>query len=524
MRSFFSILGIVSAAWLWSNSIQAAPDRAFDRAIHEWQLPIAISKLNPGAVGLEAERKKGIVAFHRGDYATATRALRAALAIQDSETKTAIQAMLDKAIAAQALFGEKKAQPSKSGRVSVVFANPKDELLAPYFFDAIQKAQPKLAQAIGPIPSVPARFEFIQTPADLAKLTNLPLDAVYKTGTIGITKYHRVMMASPRITLTGYEWLDTAVHEYVHFLVSIRTRNRTPVWLHEGLAKFFETCWRQDKPRQISKTQASLLDEAFKNNKLITLEQMHPSIALLPSQSDAALAYAQVQTMIAFLQRTRGAAAISTVLEQVAEGKDAAQAFGHSYKKGWDRFYADWKKDTAMRVARMQKKRFVPQRFKKEGRELADLRDPGPDVFSRLEAGAARKHARLATLLAQRGHEAQAITQFERALAAAPKIAKDPKLARRLGQLYLDQDQGKKAWQYLDTAAQDEPDDAYLAMLVAKAALARGRKDLALAAANRALAQNPMIPELHCVLGELYTQAPRIAHELKYCGLSEDEQ
>lgn len=495
-------------------------EQRFDRAIAQWQLPTAIAQLSAQATGPRQLRKKGILAFHRGDYETAIDALSAALPGLDPERVKDAQAMLEKAKAAKDLFQGRPLRASKDGNVRVIFSNPKDEVLAPYFFEAIQAATPRLVAAFGPIPSVPARFEFIQTPADLAKITNLPLDAVYTTGTIGITKYHRVMMASPRITLTGYEWLDTAVHEYVHFLVSIRTFNRTPVWLHEGLAKFYESSWRSDKAPLITSTQASLLDTAFREDKLITLAQMHPSIALLPSQSEAALAYAQVQTMIAFLQAARGPSAIASVLSQVATGADAATAFGRSYKKGWDAFYADWKRDTAKRVAKMQKKAFVPQRFVNDEANPFSGDNSTPDVFSRLESGPARKHARLATLLAQRGHEAQAIVHFERALKASPAIAKDPKLARRLGELYLDQDRGALAYKYLKTAALQDPQDAYLATLQAQAALALGRKDLARNAAKRALAQNPMIPQLHCLLSEITEDPGLRAHEEAYCGQS----
>ena len=36
------------------------------------------------------------------------------------------------------------------------------------------------------------------------------------------TKYRRIMMVSPRVMLYGYGWIDTAVHEYVHYVVTLR--------------------------------------------------------------------------------------------------------------------------------------------------------------------------------------------------------------------------------------------------------------------------------------------------------------
>ena len=52
------------------------------------------------------------------------------------------------------------------------------------------------------------------------------------------------MMITPRVMVYGYGWLDTAVHEYVHYLLTIRTKNAAPVWMQEGLAKLMETRWR----------------------------------------------------------------------------------------------------------------------------------------------------------------------------------------------------------------------------------------------------------------------------------------
>ena len=48
------------------------------------------------------------------------------------------------------------------------------------------------------------------------------------------------------------------------------------------------------------------LAQAVLKDKLITFERMHPSIALLPSQEDAALAFAQVSTFVQAFYGTPG--------------------------------------------------------------------------------------------------------------------------------------------------------------------------------------------------------------------------
>ena len=52
------------------------------------------------------------------------------------------------------------------------------------------------------------------------------------------------MLLSPKALLKGYDWLDTAAHEYTHHVLTQKSRNRAPIWLQEGLAKWFEDDWR----------------------------------------------------------------------------------------------------------------------------------------------------------------------------------------------------------------------------------------------------------------------------------------
>jgi hypothetical protein len=33
-------------------------------------------------------------------------------------------------------------------------------------------------------------------------------------------------------------------HEYIHYIVVQLSHNRAPIWLHEGIAKYFESAWR----------------------------------------------------------------------------------------------------------------------------------------------------------------------------------------------------------------------------------------------------------------------------------------
>ena len=60
--------------------------------------------------------------------------------------------------------------------------------------------------------------------------------------------------------------------------------------------------WRQDD-FELEVSKQSLLAGALKTDQWVTFEQMHPSMAFLPSPELAGLAYAQVASMMALPAR-----------------------------------------------------------------------------------------------------------------------------------------------------------------------------------------------------------------------------
>ena len=106
------------------------------------------------------------------------------------------------------------------------------------------------------------------------------------------------MVVSPRATIFGYPWMDTLAHEYTHLVVSRLSHDTVPVWLQEGLTRLEQTRWRHPPELQLSATEQALLAAALRKGRLITFDEMHPSMAKLPSQEAAALAYAEVYTLV----------------------------------------------------------------------------------------------------------------------------------------------------------------------------------------------------------------------------------
>ena len=82
----------------------------------------------------------------------------------------------------------------------------------------------------------------------LARATGLTIRQIETSGTIAVCKYHRLMIISPLAAANGYSWADTLAHEFIHLVISKKSRNKVPIWLH-GLAKYYESSWRT-KPGQ----------------------------------------------------------------------------------------------------------------------------------------------------------------------------------------------------------------------------------------------------------------------------------
>lgn len=496
--------------------------RTVDAAITAWDLDEARAALDRAPPGALKDLRTAIIAVYEGDYAIAEQTLAAALASgaleKGSREEEQARLFLGLARGSQRALGPAIEVRSRDGNVIAVFADAKDAVIAPYLFDAMAEARMRIDHALGLSPTHPVRFEFLDDPAKLAMVTPLSLDNIRTTNTVGITKYRRIMMVTPRMMVYGYGWIDTAVHEYVHYVLTMRTANKAPVWLQEGLAKLLETRWRLPTTPPLEPSIAFLLHRAITRDELVTLDEMYPSVAMLPSQEKAALAYAEVQTMLQLLFERGGREALGDLLDRVAAGEDARDALAAAWGADFDTFFAQWKRTTRARTAGRRKGPLRGMEFRDPDAPQEDV-DASlfGDVFSHLGGGKARQHARLGVLLTLRGHFEAAAMQYEKARKADRAVRNDPKLARRLGELYVRLEKYDRAVPLLEIAARDDPEHANVAAAEGRARLRSGDREGARAALSRAVRNNPFIPTLHCDLAALAEDAARRRHEQAQC-------
>jgi tetratricopeptide (TPR) repeat protein len=371
----------------------------------------------------------------------------------------------------------------------------KDEVLVPYLVDALERQRAALERALGYAPPGKLVVEIVNDVKELARLTTLTEAEIRTTGTVAVCKFNKVILLSPKALLRGYDWLDTAAHEYTHLVLTRKSRNEAPIWLQEGLAKWFEAAWRGgDEP--VSPVSAALVKDAVQKNALVTFDEMHPSLAKLPSQERAALAYAEVVLAVERMVQQAGPAVLAKVLDLNAQGKDAREAVASALGVPFERFLEDWKRHMTSRP--------LPKGGDHELRRLRFRDDPKHagewSEWAEIADERARGFARLGEILRSRGRWTAARVEYGKAYERVG--ARVSILSDQYALAALQSGADEVAERVLGEAIAWNPDSAalhvHLARILAKRQdWARAREHLLLA--NR---QDPFDPEIHAGLAK----------------------
>jgi tetratricopeptide (TPR) repeat protein len=483
------------------------------RAVQEWryeearQLTAELKKAAPDAP--ETRFLSAQMAFLDGKYPEA-------LALLEDLDDPTVRAVVDdlKPLVKATFETVKSHERHESAHFVIFVPSGKDEVLVDLALEALEAAHREIGADLGYKPPEKVRVEILARTTDLARVSTLTEKEIETSGTIALCKYGKLMVVSPRATLFGYPWLDTLVHEYTHYVVSRATGDRVPIWLHEGIAKFEESRWRAPAPAPLGRAHEGFLARALKKGRLITFEEMHPSMAKLPSQEAAATAFAEVHSLIAWLHGKVGYAGIRQILSRTKDGKSERRAVSEVVGTTWQDVEAAWKKHLrGLKLADdARPKRAARIKFKKgaEGDENLGLEEVKEDR--------ARKHARLGGLLRARGRHGAAALEYEKALAITGPD--DVFVAGKLARTYLEIGDAKKAIAVAEPLAARDEEDAYPRATLGAAWLKLGDAAKAEAHLLAAVRISPFDPAVRCGLAEVYTQAnraPQAEREQRAC-------
>ncbi|MEZ4399475.1 MAG: peptidase MA family metallohydrolase [Kofleriaceae bacterium] len=454
------------------------------------------------------------VAFLDGDY---PRAVERLTGLGDAELGGEVGAARRLATRTRDLTAGFVHRDSPAGHFQISYAPGRDEVLVDLAGDALDRAWAQLGDDLGWRPTTKVRVEILGAPADLAQVSPLTEAEIETTGTIALSKYEKLMLVSPRATLTGYPWLDALVHEYVHYVVAHVSHDTVPVWLHEGLARFQQVRWRSAPSATLTAIEQQLLAAALKNRRLIDFDAMHPSMAKLPSAEAAALAYAEVFTLVAWLHGKVGYAGLREALALQQNGKSARRALAEVVGTSWAKLDKEYKAYlrtldlSAGRAAGVRNAKHARIRWSRGGAASDNL---GVDEIASAKA---RKFARLGGMLRARGLPAAAAIEYGKALAANGTT--DPTIAGKLARVWIELGEYAKAAALAEPLAAVDDTDAVPAVTLG---LARaGLRDAAgaVAAFEQAVRVSPFDPAVRCGLADGYAQLgdPRAARERAAC-------
>lgn len=489
---------IVSIVTLTSGAAWAQTFRDVDVLLDAWQMDDAKKALegfatvhagSPELLYLQARTD-----FLEGRYDRAVQQLDQALTQQQRPDWAELR---DLAAATRDVTAKHERHLSPKGYFAVYVEPGKDRVLLPWAFEALDKAYDAFAEELGYRPPTPIRVEIYPKTSVLATVSILTDAEIRTSGTIALCKYNRLMITSPKALVRGYSWVDTVVHEYVHYVINQRTGNRVPIWMHEGLAKFLERRWRGPDAHRLPPNSEHLLQEHVAANTLITFAQMHPSMAKLPSQEDAAVAFAEVYTAMEYLHDHAGAQAFRRLLDEISNGEEATTAFAKVLGTTFSQFEREW------RVA-LRKRPKIDYPEESTFEEKLVFKDEGSvaDDINKIEQPQARDHLNLGQMFQARGRAKAAVVEYQKAERLMGD--KHPLLQTRLAQSLLESGQAKEALEALVPIRDTFPTYVSTWIQLGRAAYELGQYDQAADDLNEAARINPFDPEVHRRLALVY--------------------
>lgn len=308
-----------------------------------------------------------------------------------------------------------------------------DEPLVPYLVEVADQAREAVRVDLGVELPRPLRIDVVRDLFSLSAVSGLPLEAAETTGTVAVARWGRVTLLSPRAARHGYPWEDTLAHELVHLGLSRATRDFAPLWLQEGVAKRQEQRWRPPRPFDDSGEHDEVAGRALATGRSVGVDNLGPSIAMLPSANAASIAFSEVTSFINYWIAENGRGAFQLLLADLKglEQRDPDPALRSVTGVGLSEWIARWQawlrtqappeaasdevptSDVARWRAWMRARPFRGAAKKALSPDATPAAAPAPDMRS----------VRLGDLLLGGQHYEAAAHVYGQALAGAPTVS-----------------------------------------------------------------------------------------------------
>lgn len=476
--------------------------------LREWDLKEAFEKANKflknSPDSAPALYLMGLVHFYRTEYKEAIDYLQRASDLNPRDRR--IQEFLDfasKTYKITKLFSE-----YQSEHFILRLSKEKDEVLVGYALSALEKAYQEVGGDLGFFPKGKLVVEVYPTSEDFNIASSLSKRDMEVSGAIGICKFARIMILSPRNLVRGYRWMDTLTHEYAHFLINRISKARCPLWLHEGIAKYEETRWRRREVEVLTPSYQTLLARALKEDGLISFERMSPSLVKLDTREEVQLSFAEVATAVEFIVRNYGQKRLFLILQELGRKRDLSQVFSSQLGVSFAQFQEDWRrylKDKGLEILPgIGAERL---RLKGSGEEYQE-----EELLQEIEAIKTRNHVRLGDMFRRRGMFKAAIIEYRKASELSPNNAI---ILNKLGKAYLLIRDPAKAIQSYRAVINAHPNYVTTYTNLGDLYLSLGNPEEAIENYQESIQINPFNPWVHKNLGYLYYHQGQILEAKK---------
>ena len=386
-----------------------------------------------------------------------------------------------------------------------IYIDPqRDAALMPYVADVLERSYQRLGGYFQFFPAEKIRVEIFPTTSTFYPASSLSARDIEVSGAIGICKFNKIMLLSPRNLARGYRWTDSLSHEYVHYILVHLSHNRAPIWLHEGMARYFEDVWRADsgaQPGWLNRRTESLLAHALANNSFVGFKNMEPSLVKLETTYQVQLGYAEAASAIDFIVQRLGFEGLPLLLQelqQAPEGAGAAEAIARLMGLGFDAFETQWRQFLMARDLKAHDGVRMPRfDLKQDGKTTA------ADLRREISSGTARMHSRLGDRLRRRGRLPAAAMEYRRALEQEPQ---SPFLLNKLATALMAQGRRQQALRHLLRASELETDYVATYTNLGGLYIVLGEYEQACEALAEATQINPFDPTVHLHLATCHAQ------------------
>jgi tetratricopeptide (TPR) repeat protein len=404
---------------------------------------------------------------------------------------------------AQTIQSTAALQPIETAHFRILLDPERDAALVPYVGEVLEHSYQRLGAIFELFPTEKIRVEIFPTPATFYPASSLSARDIEVSGAIGICKFNKLMLLSPRNLARGYRWTDAISHEYIHYLLVHLSGNQAPIWLHEGIAKYFEDAWRLSQPTWLSRRTESLLAHALKHNSFVGFKNMEPSLVKLDTTYQVQLAYAEAASAIDFIMHRAGSKGLVRLLRELQQTQEdgATEAIARVLGLEFAQFQEQWRQFLAAKKLQEYQGVHLPRfELKAEGKLATD------DVRQEIQSSAARMHVHLGDRLRQRGHVQAAAEEYRRALSKDPY---SPYLLNKLAATLMAQGRWQQALPPLQQAQALEPDYVTTYTNLGRLHVALQAYEQARLALREAVQINPFDPTIHLHLAESYRQLGR---------------